>query len=252
MAEFKTGEQTWTANLGNLRNTIRQDLIAKQLQEHIQSGAAVLDVGCGQGTQALRLLQQGHAVTGVDLSQDLLEKFAADAEALSVQPELFVGRIEDLSAALGQRTFDVVCSHGVLMYLEDRAGAVAQLAARASPGGLLSFTVKNANGLAFRPGLRRDWGATIEAFGSRSYVNEIGVAAEADFLHEVEAYVTDAGLEIERWYGVRVFNDGVPSDLAVPTNEDLDALLQAEYLAGANDPYRSLASQMHIIARRPL
>lgn len=251
MAGFRSGETAWIANLGNLRNAIRQELVARQLAIHVLGSSSVLDVGCGQGTQALRLLEAGHAVTGVEPSHELIERFEANARAMGLEPELLVGQIETLEEVVGNRQFSLVCAHGLLMYLEERADAVAQLAARVKPGGLLSFTVKNADALAFRPALRRDWSAAVKAFGNSGYVNEIGVAAEADFFVDVERYVEQAGFEIEEWYGVRVFNDGVSSEMAVPADEDFEQLLEAELLAGSRDPYRSMASQTHVIARRP-
>lgn len=255
MAEFRTGENTWIAQLGNLRNTIRQELIARQLEEALSAGpvpgeGTVLDVGCGQGTQALRLLQRGYTVTGVDPSAELRGLFEADAVAIARDVELHEGQIDDLGDVLGQRTFSVVCCHGVLMYLPDRAEAIAQLASHVSADGLFSFTVRNGHALAYRPGLRRDWAGAVAAFGSREYVNGIGVTAVADLLEDVEAHLDAVGFRIDRWFGVRMFNEGVPAEMQLPDSEDGDALLEAEYLAGSTDPYRWLGSQLHIIARR--
>ena len=58
----------------------------------------------------------------------------------------------------------MVCAHGLLMYLADGHAAIEQLAARAHPGGLLSFTVRNGDALAFRPGLRGEWPAALRGF----------------------------------------------------------------------------------------
>lgn len=54
----------------------------------------------------------------------------------------------------------------------------------------------------------------------------------------------------ERWYGVRVFNDVVAADTPVPTDEDLDALIRVEEIAGRTDPYRWFGSQLHVVAAR--
>jgi S-adenosylmethionine-dependent methyltransferase len=76
------------------------------------------------------------------------------------------------------------------------------------------------------------------------------VAATADRLEEVTADLAAVGMALETWYGIRVFNDAVSADLAVPSDEDLEALLDAEEQAGCRDPYRWMASQFHVIARR--
>jgi S-adenosylmethionine-dependent methyltransferase len=51
---FAAGEAVWQAQLGTLRQVVRQELVARQLAEHVDAQPQrVLDVGCGQGTQAL-------------------------------------------------------------------------------------------------------------------------------------------------------------------------------------------------------
>lgn len=56
-----------------------------QLTETVLSlgsgGCRVLGVGCGQGTQSLRLARQGHRVVGLDSSADLLARLRASLEA---------------------------------------------------------------------------------------------------------------------------------------------------------------------------
>jgi S-adenosylmethionine-dependent methyltransferase len=222
----------------------------RQLADHARAGMTVLDVGCGQGTQAIELARLGCIVTGVDPSSELRHACARNATEHGVGIELLAGRIEDLAQILYGRTFDLVCAHGLLMYLDDRAAAVATLAQRVAPGGKLSITFRNGDALAMRPGLRREWSAALDAFETKTYVNELGVEATADRLEDVTADLHVVGLHVEAWYGVRVFNDAVSSDMNVPDNEDLSALLDAEDRAGRRDPYRWMASQFHVIARR--
>ncbi len=250
VASFSAGEEVWIRRFGNLRNTIRQEMMRRQLANHARTGMTVLDVGCGQGTQAVELARRGCVVTGVDPSADLRAECARNAAIERVGIELLAGRIEELDEILNVRTFDLVCAHGLLMYLEDRAVAVATLAKRVGPHGKLSITFRNGHALAMRPGMRRDWSAALDAFGTATYVNELGVEATADRLEDVTADLEAVGLHVEEWYGVRVFNDAVSSDMTVPDDEDIRALLDAEDQAGRCDPYRWMASQFHVIARR--
>lgn len=249
MASFESGERLWVERLGNLRNVIRQEVIARQLADHVRPGMSVLDVGCGQGTQGVRLAQGGCAVTGVDPSAELLARFSTSAESADVSVELLHGTLDDLDALLGTRRFDLVCAHGVLMYIEDRTAAVARLADRVSGAGArLSITVRNGHALAMRPGLRGDWNGAIAAFGAEGYTNEIGAEARADRLEDVSADLELAHMEVVNWSGVRVFNDAVSADAAPPRGTELEQLLDAEDLAGRRDPYRWMASQLHIVA----
>ena len=77
MNNFRSGEQRWIDGLGNLRNTIRQELITRQLAPHAKAGMTVLDVG--QGTQLLALAAHGCRVTGVEPSPELRTRCAGDA-----------------------------------------------------------------------------------------------------------------------------------------------------------------------------
>ncbi len=52
-------------------------------------------------------------------SPDLRERARADAAAAGLDLELLEGGIDDLDSLVGSRRFDVVCAHGLLMYLPD-------------------------------------------------------------------------------------------------------------------------------------
>ena len=59
------------------KNTVREvDFLLDEL--HLPSGGTVLDVGCGTGRHAIELAKRGNAVTGLDLSSEMLSR-AADA-----------------------------------------------------------------------------------------------------------------------------------------------------------------------------
>lgn len=234
--------------LGGLRNAVRQEVIARQVAPLVGRGSRVLDVGCGQGTQALRLSASGCHVTGIDPSPELLDLCAEAARADHLDIELIQGHIGELGQLCGGRTFDLVCCHGVLMYLDHWVRAVAELAEFLAVGGRLSVTFRNGDALAMRPGLRGDWAGAWAAFGSTEYVNELGLRAHARGVDEIEAALAGAGLSPVSWYGVRVFSDALAADAPVPEPEECAALFDAEEQAGSTSPYKWVASQLHVIA----
>ncbi|MGW4212697.1 class I SAM-dependent methyltransferase [Lentzea sp. NPDC004789] len=255
MTGFAAGEAQWRANSGTLRQVVRQELVSRQLTTHLPPPPSrVLDVGCGQGTQLLRLARAGHHVTGVDSSPTLLAELG---EALSGQPDEVRERVRtvqddvaNLASLFGAESFDVVLCHGVLMYFADPDPLLDDLARLVAPGGVLSLLVRNGDALAMRPGLLGDWDTTLKAFGTSSYDNRIGVTARADRLDDLTASLADRELTVRAWYGVRVFTDTAATDAAVPGEPALTALLDCEERAGATDPYRRVAALTHVIGQR--
>jgi S-adenosylmethionine-dependent methyltransferase len=251
---FTAGQQNWQARLGKLRDVVRQHLVTKQLAAELPPAPVrIIDLGCGQGTQAVRLARRGYEVTGVDASADLLARFARDlaAEPAEVRARVRVerGLIEDYAERAGVPRPAAVLCHGVLMYLADPDPVLRAIAGLIPPGAMASLLVRNGDALAMRPGLLGDWTACAEAFGSASYPNRIGVTARADRLADLTGRLASYGLEVTAWYGVRVFTDTAPDDAVPPP--DLDALLACEEQAGRTDPYRQVAALVHLIARRP-
>ena len=251
---FTGHEERWQARLGKLRDVVRQELVARQLAAELAPPPVqVIDLGCGQGTQAVALARRGYEVTGVDASPELLARFERDlaAEPAEVRARVRVehGLIQDWAERSGVSPAGAVLCHGVLMYATDPDPLVRAVARLTAPGGMASLLVRNGDALAMRPGMLGDWTACAAAFGSVTYANRIGVTARADRLADLTARLAGYGLEVTAWYGVRVFTDTAPGDAEPPP--DLPTLLTCEERAGCTDPYRRVAALLHLIARRP-
>jgi S-adenosylmethionine-dependent methyltransferase len=254
---FTGHEGRWQARLGKLRDVVRQELVTRQLTAELAPPPVrIIDLGCGQGTQAVALARRGYEVTGVDASADLLARFERDlaAEPAEVRSRVRVeyGLIEDWAERSRVSPAGTVLCHGVLMYAADPDPLLRAVAALTPPGGMTSLLVRNGDGLAMRPGLLGDWTACAEALSSSggpvTYANRIGVTARADRLADLTERLAGHGLEVTAWYGVRVFTDTAPGDADPPP--ELEALLACEEQAGRTDPYRRVAALLHVIARR--
>lgn len=243
-----------------MRNTVRQELVARQLDEQIGKlfpvgqQLRVLDVGVGQGTQAMRLARIGHEVTGLESDPAML---AAVRGALEGEPRfvrerfrLVQGDGRDTGAHFLPGAFDVVLCHGVLMYVPEPEPMLAGLTRVLAPGGLLSLVVRNADALALRPGLAGDWAAALAAFDSPDYTNRLGLTARADRCQDLVTTLAGIGAPARDWYGVRLFSDGAADGTVPPTADELAALLAAEERAGRTDPYRAVAALLHLCGVR--
>lgn len=237
---------------------VRQELVARQLDEQITGRypvgqrLRVLDVGMGQGTQALRLARAGHKVTGLEQDPRML---AVARDALSAEPEgirdrvrLIEGDGQDTGVHFLPGSFDVVLCHGVLMYVEEPDPLLAGLARMLAPGGLLSLLVRNGDALAMRAGLDGNWAGALPAFDTVTYTNRLGLSVRADRLSALTDTLAGIGAPLNTWYGVRVFTDTAADDAAVP--DDVDALLAVEERAGKTDPYRGVAALLHLCGVR--
>lgn len=261
---FRGGIDPWLARLGNLRNVVRQEMVSRQLDRHLPDPPLrVLDVGAGQGTQALRLAATGHVVTAVEPDERMRAAFATYAAGLaeSGSVTLLDGEVDTLDAMLDDDEFDVVLCHGVLMYLADSGAAIERLARRVAAGGILSVVARNGEAMAWRPAIRGDWPAALSMLDEietaaregrdARYLNEIGVLARADTLESLVGHCGRAGLVLEAWYGIRVASDGVPVDAPTPHPDELARVLDVEERLGRTDPYRRLGTLLHLVARRP-
>lgn len=248
---FGDREGVWADRVGLVRDVVRQELVRRQLAGYVPDSGRALDVGCGQGTQVLALARAGFEVTGVDPSPRLL---AVAAEALDAEPPGVKSRVRLVEAGLPALPetvgddFDLVCCHGVVMYLPELGPAIGELARLTRPGGVVSVLSRNRAGIALRAGFTGDWQEAIDGIEARYYRNRLGVeAARAHGPAEVHGAFAAAGLDVEGWYGVRLLTDHWGDD---PPPDDIDAIVDAEAALGAIDPYRQVAALTHTIGRR--
>lgn len=65
------------------KNTLREvDFLIEELA--VEKGGSILDVGCGTGRHSIELARRGYAVSGVDLSSEMLARAKAAARSAGV------------------------------------------------------------------------------------------------------------------------------------------------------------------------
>ena len=100
----------------------------------------VLDIGCGEGKDAVFLAKCGYRVTAFDLSEPGLDKAKRLADHNQVQVNFFRGDISDYRP---EGEYDVICSSGVFHFLppEARGEFCTSLKAHTAAGGLNALNV---------------------------------------------------------------------------------------------------------------
>jgi len=216
-----------------------------------EPGLVVVDVGGGTGGFAVPLAEAGHRVTVVDASPDALAALTRRAAEAGVADRVAAvqGDGDRLADLVPQGQADLVLCHSLLEVVDDPAEVVAALAATLRPGGALSLVVANRAAAV----LSRAMGGNLEAAAALLRDRE-GRTGPGDNLRRrfdaagAAALLTAAGLTVEKVHGVRVVADLVPGAVA---DGDPDALLAFEMLAAELPPYRDIATQLHLYARKP-
>jgi len=103
----------------------------------IREGAAVLDIGCGAGVDAIiaaKMTRPSGTVTGIDLVPEMLAKAKENARLAGVDNALFQeSGAEQLP--FSDNSFDVVISNGVFNLVVDKAKALGEVLRVLKPGG---------------------------------------------------------------------------------------------------------------------
>lgn len=101
------------------------------------SGGRALDLGCGEGADAMWLAERGWDVVGVDVSTTALERAKADAEERGVLSRIDFQQ-HDLTRTFPAGSFDLVSAHFLHSTVEmDRSAILRRAAAAVAPGGTL-------------------------------------------------------------------------------------------------------------------
>ena len=112
------------------------------VEKNLKKGGHVLDVGCGTGTLAFALIDSGYAVTGLDLSEDMLVVASEKAKANGITID-FIHR--DMRELEGLSGFDcILIAVDSLNYLESETDVIETFAganAALNENGLLIFDV---------------------------------------------------------------------------------------------------------------
>ena len=101
----------------------------------LEPGRAV-DVGCGEGADAVWLAGRGWVTTGLDVSAVALERTAAHAAEAGLEVATALYDAQDAEALPGG-PYDLVASHFLHLPLELRRLAYRHMAAAVAPGGRL-------------------------------------------------------------------------------------------------------------------
>jgi S-adenosylmethionine-dependent methyltransferase len=226
-------------------------VLRREQQRQAGRELTVLDVGGGTGGFAVPLAQAGHTVTVVDASPDALAALtrrAADA-GVAARVRAVQGDGDALAGLVAPASADLILCHSFLEVVDDPVGVVAAIAAALRPGGAVSLLVAGRAAAVLGRALNGHLGAAAALLDDPE-----GSAGARDNLRRrydaetAAALLARAGLTVEETHGVRVLADLLP---AAVLEADPRALLDLELALASRPPFRDIASQLHLFARRP-
>lgn len=211
---------------------------ARRLVEALPEGRYddVLDVGCGTGFVTAEMVRRfGVArVTGVDPSAAMLDRFREKLEGMGVEARLVQAGVHEMPVP--DAAFDAVVSGMAFHWFPDKPRAVAAMARRLRPGGVLAVLASGRGSDAefievlrgIDPPVPRAW---IEVS------DDIQRSAE-----EVAGYMEDAGIEVlDAWEERRVRHVDPQAYLARIT-------AVASHLSSEMDPEEAAAHGARVVA----
>ncbi len=246
----------WRRNQDQPWNRLRYLLVEVNLHQLIGAGAAwrVLDVGAGDGRDALPLAQHGHTVLLLDRDAAMLAEAERCAAALNISDRIRTRQV-DVSAGdlpLDPGSYDLVLCHNLLQYLPDPTPLLHAMGRLLRPGGWLSLLIPNPASETLRLALQQhDLVAACASLTATTHRNHFyGVEMH---LRELPAWcdlLSDAGFEAIDYAGVRCVNDYINADAIKFSEAGFPQLLALETALGRRSPYREIARLWQITARK--
>lgn len=233
------------------RTAVVWAVLRQELQRAAGQVLTVLDVGGGTGGFAVPLAEAGHRVTVVDANPDALAALNRRAAEAGVADRVRAvqGDGDALTGLVEPAEVDLVLCHAVLEVVDDPARVLTAIATALRPGGAVSVLVASKAAAV----LSRAMNGHLDV-AAMLFADPQGSGGARDTLRRrydatgAAALLEAAGLRVERTHGVRVLADLIPATAA---ETDPQALLDLELAVAAQPPYRDIAAQLHLFARRP-
>lgn len=228
------------------------------VQRHLQKFHAslqILDIGGGNGVDAVFYAKQGHRVTLIDSSADMIEetKQAADTENLSSAISYSHADLMEIPTLFPEPVFDVVLCHNVIQYIEHPHSALQTMMDVLTPHGMLSLIGGNHYSEAYREVFQ---GLNPQA--AEEKLQKTVIQSQV-FQQPMHLYTPDELIELLQQlqftriqpYGIRCVFDYIQDNDTKAEPHFFAKLEQLEHRLSGTYPYYLLARYFHLIAHKP-
>jgi len=253
---FRSGADKYVAYLETPEGRLRLDLAFANLQEFLPQAPRslrALDLGCGTGAIAMRLVQFGLHVTLLDASLPMLDFAERTAREAGVAERIVLkhGDAAQLASLFDGESFDVILCHNILEYVDDPC-AVLRSAARAlrDPSSLISVLVRNQAGEVLKAAIQAGDLAAAEHNLTAEWGHESLYGGKVRLFtpEGVQAMLKAASLTTVAERGVRVVADYLPPQIF--RSSDYARVLELERKLGSRPDFAAVARYTQYLARR--
>lgn len=250
-AKLPVFRENQNAPWGRLRYSIAFANVGRHLD---RQPLQVLDAGGGNGLDAIPFTAQGHTVTVLDYSTEMLAEARRNAEANNAVEQMTFchADLKDVSMLFPEAQFDLILCHNVLQYVDDVIGALDVLCRALRPGGLISLICVNRYSESYRLAfMQMDLEAARAHLDATTIMTNIfGVPVHVYSGEELGQSLQQAGCSILGQYGLLCVCGYIPNnDIKYDPNfftrlESLERTLTDKY------PYYLLGRYAQVIARK--
>lgn len=237
----------------SIRGAVRTAVVRRHLLTELQldNGHAltVLDVGCGDGRDAVWLAELGHEVWAWDTSPKMLERAQENIRNAGAgdRVHLSPAGVRDLDENPPSQQFDLVISHGVMMYFDEPSPFVRAHMNVVRDGGWLSLLTKNAIIQPFRAVKEGNLDEAMRLLDDSQGVGHLGLQTRSHSIQEIADVSAENGALVTSIAGVRIFSD---RDAWDPDVADPNQIVDLEWMAAKLDGYREAGALLHFILQK--
>ncbi len=252
---FNQGMDAWKDNQQAPWGRLRYSIIQENLRPHLgQAPQQIIDGGGGNGVESILLAQQGHYVTLVDFSTEMLAE--AQRSAVEHQVEMRVkfhqGDVSELLQIFPANSFDVALFHNVIQYTSDPQAALDSIFASLRPQGLLSLCTINPHSEVYIHALRElDITTALDRVEAKTKnANLFGLEHKLFAAEELIQMLSTAGFKFVTQYGVRCICDYIANNEIKTEPEFFAQLEKLEMTLRNKYPYYLLARIYQLIVQK--
>ncbi|HLU28800.1 MAG TPA: methyltransferase domain-containing protein [Glycomyces sp.] len=215
----------------------------------------IVDVGGGSGGFAVPLAELGHEVTVVEPSANALASLRRRAADAGVAERLTVFQVDadEMREVVEPESADLVLCHSVLEVIDDPDTALHALGSACKQGGAVSILVANRVAAVFGKALAGQFTSALEVLADAEGVVDGKDTIKRRFeTATLTALIGASGLVTEQVHGVGVVGDLVPGSASGAEVGSGEELREFELATASRIPFRDMATQIHLLARKPI